>query len=229
MATQLPASLRRDDLLSDEEILQRVRGGDGAAYELLMRRYNQRMYRAVRAILGDEADVEDVMQDAYLAAYRELGGFEGRARFSTWLIRIAVNRALDRRRRSGRAVALDESALERELVAALRAHARDPEQELGARQLAECLERAIDDLPEPFRTAYVLREVEGLQARDTAECLGIPESTVHTRVHRARRLLREALGDAVDGAARDGFRFGGERCDRVVAAVLQRLAAAPAR
>jgi RNA polymerase sigma-70 factor (ECF subfamily) len=211
---------------SDEEIVEQVRGGQTAAYEILMRRHNQRVYRAVRAILGDQAEVEDVMQDAYLAAYRHLGSFAGRARFSTWLVRIAVNCAVDRFRQSGRFVAFDptqEDALAREIGVAAHDGERDPEQQAGDRELVGRLESAIARLPPVYRVAYVLREVEELSPADAAECLGIPEATVKTRVHRARLLLREALGRDAGAKVSSAFRFDGERCDRVVAAVLAKL------
>jgi RNA polymerase sigma-70 factor, ECF subfamily len=206
--------------LCDEDALARARSGDYACYELLMRRYNQRVYRAVRAILRDESDVEDVMQETYLAAFRHLDGFAGRARFSSWLVRIAVNRALDRRRHAGRSVPFDPMREDPETAHA--APGRDPEQELGARELVRLLEAAIEALPQHFRTAYVLRELEGMELADAARCLGVEAATVKTRVHRARRLLREALGREIEPIAADVFRFGGERCDRVVAAVLSR-------
>jgi RNA polymerase sigma-70 factor (ECF subfamily) len=204
--------------LCDEDALARARNGDGASYELLMRRYNQRVYRAVRAILRDESDIEDVMQETYLAAFRHLDGFAGRARFSSWLVRIAVNRALDRRRRAARSLSLD--PLREDSAPAEASLARDPEQELGARELVGLLEAAIETLPENFRAAYVLRELEGMDLADAARCLGVEAATVKTRVHRARRLLREALGREIEPIAAEIFRFGGERCDRVVAAVL---------
>jgi RNA polymerase sigma-70 factor (ECF subfamily) len=205
--------------------VERVRQGDAASYEILMRRHNQRLYRAVRAILGDESDVEDVMQEAYLAAYRHLDGFAGRARFSTWLIRIAVNQAIDRLRRAGRVLPFDPGtvdALERAAGAAPR-RGDDPEQGAGDRELARLLERAIGELPAAFRAVYVLRELEGMETGEAAESLGIDEGTVKTRLHRARLRLREALGRDLGVLPEDVFRFGGERCDRVVASVLERI------
>jgi len=211
----------------DEEIVARVRAGEIALFEVLMRRYNQRLYRAVRAILRDEGDVEDALQEAYLSAYAHLDGFEGRARFSTWLVRIAINHAIDRRRKSARSVLFDPGAdgTFAPLVAAASrsGRGRDPEALSGARELALLLEDAIDALPEPFRTVYVLREVEGLDTADAARCLGIGRITVKTRLHRARRLLQARLPrDAMD-AAPQAFGFGSTRCDRVVGAVLARL------
>src|SRR5262245_16403264 len=166
------------------------------------------------------------MQEAYLSAFRRLADFAGRARFSTWLIRIAINAALDRLRKSGRFVPFDptlEEARTHVLDACHAARSRDPEQHAGARELGRMLEVAIEALPAPYRTAYVLRELEGMPAIDAAECLGVEEGTVKPRVHRAKRLLREALSREVDDAS-DLFPFGGARCDRVVAAVLCSLA-----
>jgi RNA polymerase sigma-70 factor (ECF subfamily) len=214
----------RPEDLPDDELVALVRGGDASAYRFLLQRHNRRVYRAVRAVLGEERDVEDVMQEAYLSAYRALEGFEARSRFATWLIRIAVNCAIDRRRRAAPAVPLDavpEAALARlgpptvELV--------DPERRVGARELEVRLEGAIDALPEAFRAVYVLREIEGLGTFDTAACLGLEEATVRTRFHRARRLLREALGDEIAAAA-EFMPFGGERCARVTGGVLAALA-----
>ena len=211
--------------LSDDDALARARGGDRACYELLMRRNNRRVYRAVRAILRDESDVEDVMQETYLAAFRHLDAFAGRARFSSWLVRIAVNRALDRLRRAGRSVPFDptrEDAAAHQVGMTDGHAASNPEQQLGARELVRLLEDAIEALPDPYRSAYVLRELEGMEIADAAECLGVEAGTVKTRVHRARRLLRTALGREIDPVADELFRFGGERCDRVVATVLAR-------
>jgi RNA polymerase sigma-70 factor (ECF subfamily) len=220
------SQLRAD--LSDEQIVGRVCAGESAAYELLVRRYNQRLYRVVRTILRDETEVEDVMQETYFAAFRHLSGFAGRARFSTWLIRIAINGALDRLRKSGRFVPFDPTLAEtraRLLHACDAERARDPEQQTGERELGRLLEVAIEALPAPFRTAYVLRELEGMPAGDAAECLGVEEATVKTRVHRAKRLLREALCREL-GDISQLFPFGGERCGRMVAAVRIRIAEA---
>lgn len=216
-----PMSAADDASLSDDDALTRARAG----YEVLMRRYNQRVYRVVRAILRDDGEVEDVMQETYLAAFCHLGGFESRSRFSTWLIRIAVNRALDRLRRRQRYETFDptsEDAAAHAIGLPYAPAARTPEQQVGARELDRLLEEAVEALPAAYRTAYMLRELEGMETADVAECLGIPAATVKTRVHRARRLLREALGRDLHAAA-GAFRFGGERCDRIVGALLQRI------
>lgn len=214
-------------LLSDEEVIARVIAGDAALYEILMRRNNQRLYRAVRAVLHDESEVEDVLQETHLAAYDNLAGFAGRARFSTWLVRIAVNKAIDQRRRSGRVLPLDAPDPAphqgRPGMQVLATHSTDPEQESASLEAAALLGRAIDALPLHYRTVYVLREIEDLDTREVAECLMLPEATVKTRLHRARSMLRDALDRDLGGVARRTFTFGGPRCDALVAAVLPRL------
>ena len=227
MTAAQPSLLEQNAGLSDEEIVARVQGGELALYEILMRRHNQQAYRAVRSILREEGEVEDVVQEAYFSAYRHLAEFEGRARFSTWLVRIAINAALDRRRQRARLVVLDPAAEER--LEARRgpsgggSDGDDPERLAARRELAHLLERAIDTLPESFRVVYMLREVEGMSTQETAESLALEVNTVKTRLHRARSMLRDRLYRNFDRAAFQAFPFGAERCDRIVAAVLHRL------
>jgi len=200
----------------DHEVVSRVKAGDTALFEVLMRRYNQRLYRAARAIVRDDREAEDVMQDAYVRAYEHLAQFAGEARFSTWLTRIAVHEALARVRRRGRFVDLEE------VMPAVPSPARGPEQRAADGELRRVLEAAIDELPDVYRCAFMLREVEGLSTAETGECLDIPPETVKTRLHRARGLLRRSL-EARLGEAATVFQFGFARCDRVVAAVLARI------
>ncbi len=204
--------------LTDEEAVRRVVAGDSAFFEILMRRHNQRIYRAVRAVLGSEEDVEDVMQQAYLNAYQHLAGFAGEARFSTWLTRIAVNEALARRRKRGLVQGDDEMTL---TLADDRTP--DPEQQASAAELREVMEREVAALPDAFRTIFVLREVEGLSTAEAAACLGISEDLAKTRLHRARTQLRENLYRRAGVTLSSIFAFGNERCDRVVANVMARL------
>lgn len=215
--------------LSDDDVVTRVCAGELELYELLMRRHNQQVYRAVRAILRHESDVEDVVQEAYVSAYRHLAKFEGRSRFSTWLVRIAVHAALDRRRRRARLVSLDPDGDPTSTASdgpwPRRSERDDPEAQSARRELARLLEKAIDALPEPFRVVFVLRELEGMDTEETAQSLELAPGTVKTRLHRARGLLRERLTQDVDAAALEAFPFGAERCDRLVAAVLRRLGA----
>ncbi len=195
---------------TDEQLLVRVRAGDVDRFEVLMRRYNQRLYRAARAIVRDDAEAEDVVQDAWVRAFSHLGQFEGRASVATWLTRIAVHEALARVRQNGRRAPLEEAA------PALVMTAQGPEQQAADREVGRLLERAVDALPDGCRAAFVFREIEGLSTADTAAALDISEESVKTRLHRARRQLRRTLYD-------DAFRFLGARCDRTVAAVMARI------
>ena len=204
--------------MSDEEAVRRVVDGDSAFFEILMRRHNQRIYRAVRAVLGSDDEVEDVMQQAYLNAYQHLPRFAGEARFSTWLTRIAVNEALARRRKC---VFVQEDDDMTHTLADERTP--DPEQQAGAAELREVMEREVAALPDAFRTIFVLRDVEGLSTAEAAECLGISEDLAKTRLHRARTHLRENLYRRAGITLASIFAFGNERCDRVVASVMGRV------
>ena len=208
--------------LSDDEVVRRVVGGDTALFEILMRRHNQRIYRAVRAVLGNDDDVEDVMQQAYLNAYQALPRFEGNARFSTWLTRIAVNEALARRRKRGLTVTVAQEDDEMTLTV-VDERTPDPEQQAGAAELREVMEREVAALPDAFRAIFVLREVEGLSTAEAAACLGISEDLAKTRLHRARTQLRENLYRRAGITLASIFAFGNERCDRVVASVMARV------
>lgn len=210
---------------SDEELAHRVSGGETALFEVLMRRYNARVYRAVRALVRDEDEAEDVMQQAYVLAFTHLDQFQGSARFSTWLIRIAVNEALQYLRKRSRLVAIDGGADE-ELEAGMKLLERntsDPERQTSERELARLMESTIDALPAPYRMVFMLREVDGLSTAETAEVLSVSLDVVKTRLHRARALLREALETRLGGQLQEVFSFQAPRCDRVVAAVMARL------
>jgi RNA polymerase sigma-70 factor, ECF subfamily len=210
--------------LSDVDVVRRVREGETALFEVLMRRYNQRIYRVVRAIVKDPAEAEDVMQQAYLNAYRHLDQFAGLASVSTWLTKIAVYEALGRVRRRRPTTSLDEQDTEgTTLMDSLRSPALNPEQILLAQESSGLLETAITELPDVYRTVFMLREVEGLSTEETADCLGLNQDTVKTRLHRARRELRRRLSERVSAAAPRAFELHAVRCDRVVANVLAAL------
>src|SRR6266705_91825 len=215
--------------LSDPELAQRIASGDREAFELLMRRHNQMLYRTARSILRDEAEAEDAVQEAYLLAYRGMSGFRGEAKLSTWLVRIVVNEAIGRTRKRNRGAEIiqlgsetqeDSEAAEGNMDETL------PEQPEGAAQRAQTrrlLESKIDELPDAFRTVFVLRALEELSVEESAVALGIPEATVRSRFFRARGLLREALSKEIDLAYGDAFAFAGARCDRIVAGVMAEL------
>jgi RNA polymerase sigma-70 factor (ECF subfamily) len=205
---------------TDEEILARVAAGDVESFELVMRRYNRRLFRAVRAILKDDAEVEDVIQEAYVSAYAHLADFSGRARFSTWLTRIAVHEAFGRLRKRRRSEPWDGTTGEDE---AMTTPVPSPEQHASDGELRKLLERVVDTLPEAFRTVFVLRAVEQLSVAETSEVLGIPEDTVKTRLHRARGLLQSRIEAQVGDRVPELYDFQGAQCDAIVASVLGRL------
>ncbi|HYM09133.1 MAG TPA: RNA polymerase sigma factor [Bryobacterales bacterium] len=212
------------DLMTDQEVVDRVLHGDTPLFEILMRRYNQRVYRVARAVLGSDAEAEDVMQEAWVRAYTHLQQFAGRARFSTWLARIAAHEAYARARRSGRTEPIDGASLEGAgLMSALSSPTRDPERQVLDRELSLVLEAAIEALPEIYRSVFVLREIEGVSTAETGECLGITEEAVKARLHRARALLRAKLYTRFGAAAAGVFHFHFPRCDRVVQDVFRRL------
>ena len=217
------AVLERWNALSDEQIVTQVCAGQTALFEVLMRRHNERIYRAARAIVRDEAEAEDVMQQAYVNAYAHLQQFDGRAKFSTWLTRIAVNEAIGRARRRGRYEPFDEDAGNHVNAMFPMRTTPDPEKTTFTRELRGILEAAVDTLPDGQREVFMLRQVEGLSTTETAECLGISEDVVKTRLVRARAAIREQLFERVGATAAASFAFERPRCDRVVAAVLARI------
>jgi RNA polymerase sigma-70 factor, ECF subfamily len=226
---QQPASKAIDKDLPDAEIVRRIAAGDQHAFELLMRRYNRVLYRTARSILRDDAEAEDVLQEAYLLAYRAIGKFRGDARLSTWLIRIVANEAIARsRKRSRRAQVIrldgdmdwDSEGAEAHMDEAT---SEQPERSVLRAETRHLIEKKIDELPDAFRTVFVLRALEEMTVEEAALCLGIPEATVRTRFFRARGLLREALSREIDFALEEAFAFDGGRCDRIVAGVLARI------
>ncbi len=213
--------------LTDDQIVARVLAGETQLFEHVMRRYNPRIYRITRAILKNDAEAEDAMQDAYVQAFTNLAGFEGRASFATWLTRIAVHAALGRVRRT-KNIAVVEDLDEMQLAPenhpmSSRAMAKSPEINADHRELRPILEAAIDELPEHYRTVFVLRAVEDLDVAEAAAALDLQEETVRTRFFRARALLKESLLQKIDGVTHDVYALHLSRCDRIVAAVLARI------
>jgi RNA polymerase sigma-70 factor (ECF subfamily) len=191
---------------------------DPAAFEQLMRRHNRALYRTARSIVKDDSEAEDVLQEAYILAFRGMQNFRGESSMATWLTRIVINEAIARTRRSSKAeiIQLDGEAVMDE-------RNEQPEQALLRGEARRLIEQKIDGLPDAFRTVFVLRALEEMSVEETAACLDIPEATVRTRYFRARGLLREALSRELDIALEDAFAFDGARCDRIVANVLKRL------
>jgi RNA polymerase sigma-70 factor (ECF subfamily) len=218
-----------DSGLSDVDLVRRIAGHDPAAFELLMRRHNQSLYRTARSIVKDDAEAEDVLQDAYLLVFRGIESFRGDAQLSTWLTRIVVNSAIAKLRKSSRwaeVIRLDGDMGQHngaEEVSMSAEGLESPERAAMRAQTRHLLEQKIDELPDAFRTVFVLRALEEMTGKEVAVCLDLPEATVRTRFFRARGLLREALSREIDFAYEEAFSFDGARCDRIVAGVLERL------
>ena len=216
--------LERWSGLTDEDIVLRVLQGQTALFEVLMRRHNERIYRAVRAILRGDQGAEDVMQQAYVNAYSHLRQFDGRAAFATWLTRIAVNEAISQARKQGRYEPIDS---EEEVVESIPSTSvtPDPERLAFARELAALLEAAVEELPDGCREVFVLREVQGMSTSETAAVLDVTDDAVKTRLSRAKATLRRELLERAGLGAPHTFTFHQSRCDRVVAAVFGKIGA----
>jgi RNA polymerase sigma-70 factor (ECF subfamily) len=215
--------------LSDEAIVKRVRAGERALFEILMRRHNRRLYRTARAVLRDEYEVEDVMQQAYINAFTHLHQFEERSQFSTWLTRITLNEAFGRRRKMRQTASFERTSSDAEdepgaFMDAIRSPQPDPERQAYAEELSRVLEDAVDALPETYRTVFMLRDIEGLSTSEAGESLGLGEEAVKTRLHRARAMIRHSMTERFGAVTAGAFDFQAPRCNRVVAAVLARIA-----
>lgn len=211
----------------DAELAVRIAAGEHAAFEALMRRHNRALFRTARAILRDDAEAEDALQEAYLQAYRAIGTYRAEAKLSTWLARIVANEALMRvRKRARRAeiVPMQAGVTETQINEIPDDNMNEtPERSAQRTEMRRLLEAQIDALPDDYRVVFVLRAVQELSVEETAEALGIPQATVRTRLFRARSLLREGLATKIDVACEEAFSFAGERCDRIVANVLERV------
>jgi RNA polymerase sigma-70 factor (ECF subfamily) len=219
--TEQPFSSKAISVAADEEIVKRVVEGDSTSFEILMRRYNPRVYRTVRAILGGEDEVEDAMQQVYLQAFANLAGFENRSRFSTWITSIAVNEAIARLRR--RRIGVVAIGAEDDVIEQIPASGPSPESIAMTSEVRAILESEISQLPETYRTVLVLREVEGLSTEETAECLGIQPDAVKQRLHRARASLRDAIFERAGVSLASLVPFEAPRCNRIVAHVMEAL------
>jgi RNA polymerase sigma-70 factor (ECF subfamily) len=216
------ADVRTEEPLSDEQVVSQVLAGQTAMFEIVMRRHNQRLYRVARAILRDDAEAEDVMQDAYVRAYEHLSQFAGAAKFSTWLTRIAVHEALARRHRRNRYEELDHTS-EQDPMERFAALTPNPEQQTSNSELRQMLEQAVAELPEPYRAVFMLRDVEEMSTSEAAYALEITEQNVKVRLHRARALLRRNLYARAGAERTQAFTFHAVRCDRVVKNVFERI------
>ena len=218
-STTLPAS--RDD----QDLVALTLSGCQEAFEAIMRRNNQRLFRLARSIVNNDSDAEEILQESYIRAYTRLAGFRGDASLSTWLGRIVVNEALGRLRHNRARPVFEplDTVVEDTTVVPFTRLPKGPEHNVLNADLRRLLETEIDRLPEAFRTVFMLREVEQLSVQETAQLLDIPPATVKTRCFRARQVLREALSEHIETQGREAFAFLGTRCDRMVSRVMQRL------
>lgn len=217
-----------DPKTPDPELARRVADGDREAFKVMMKRHNQALFRTARAILKNDEEAEDSVQESWLLAHRSMGSFRGDAKLSTWLVRIAVNESLGRLRRSRRSaevipMSVDDTDVPMQENMPDESHAAAPEVQALRGEVRKLIESRIDKLPDAFRTVFVLRAVEEMSVEETAAALDIPQATVRTRFFRAKSLLRESLSREMDVAVEGAFSFLGERCDRIAAAVLARL------
>ncbi len=217
------------ETLDDETLVERARSRDGFAVQIIMQRHNRRLFRVARSVLHDDAEAEDVVQEAYFRAFTHLDSFRGNAQLSTWLTRIALNEALGRLRRRRITVSLkdidtiNDQGEARVIYLSAARQDSDPEATAVRAEVRRLLERAVDQLPASFRMVFVLRDIEEMSIEETASQLGLRPETVKTRLHRARRLLRQSLDRTLSSAVRDVFPCAGTRCTRITEAVLERL------
>jgi RNA polymerase sigma-70 factor, ECF subfamily len=215
--------------LQDVDLVALVRRGSGSAFAAIMTRYNQRLYRVARGVVRDDAEAEDVLQEAYVCAFAALPGFRGDAGLATWLTRIVLNEAVGRVRRRRPIVELEaldravETGDSRVIMFPGVSPGADPEQAAARSEVRRLLEGAVDDLPEAFRMVFVMRDIDEMSIEETAATLGILPETVKTRLHRARRLLRKNLDEKLSPVLKDTFPFQGARCARITETVLARL------
>ena len=211
----------------DAELVRRALARDDTAFRIIMERHNRRLYRIARGILRNDTEAEDVVQEAYVSAFTHLGGFRGDSSLATWLSRITMNEALGRLRRERLAVDLDTFEAQRTEAQIIQfpqtVTSDDPERTMAQREILQLVERATDNLPEIFRIVFITRVIEGMSVEETADLLGLRPETVKTRLHRARRLVREQLDKQIGPVLMEAFPFAGRRCERMTNAVMQRL------
>jgi RNA polymerase sigma-70 factor (ECF subfamily) len=206
-------------------LMRRALARDPNAFRAIIKTHNQRLYRIARGVVRNDTEAEDIVQEAYMRAFANLGAFRGEASLSTWLSRIVINEALGRLRKRKRVVAMPENP-EAEIIRFPLSDwntGDDPERTMAQRQILALVERATDSLPDVYRTVFVARVIEGLSIEETADLLGVRAETVKTRLHRARALVRRALDDEIGPVLLDAFPFAGRRCERLTQAVMKRL------
>lgn len=227
---QLRTHLVNIAVISDDaDLVRRALARDGDAFRTIMQTYNRRLYRIARSILRNESEAEDVVQEAYVRAFTHLESFRGDSSLATWLARIVMNEALGRlraRRPTVDITAYEARGIEAEIIQFPNTVRSDPERTMAQRELLQLVEQATDKLPEVYRTVFITRVIEGMSIEDTAELLGLRPETVKTRLHRARRLVREQLDRQIGPVLMDAFPFAGKRCQRMTEVVMNRVGVA---
>lgn len=222
-----PLQIERPNRSAESELIRRAVRKDEAAIRAILQANNRRLYRVARSIVRDDGEAEDVLQEAYLRAFSALAEFRGESSLATWLTRIVLNEALQRRRRRTELAAAQIDPprhLAAQIIPFPTGHQTvDPERAMAQREICQLLEHAIDELPDEFRTVLVARVIEDMSIEETASLLGLRPETVKTRLHRARRLLKAALADHIGPLFSDVFPFAGRRCERMTDAVVKRL------
>ena len=207
---------------SEMQLVRRALAREGNAFRTIMKTHNQRLYRIARGVVRNDAEAEDIVQEAYVRAFAHLDAFRGDSSLATWLSRIVINEALGRLRKRRRTVAMPANS-QAEIIQFPLNSSDDPERTMAQRQILDLVERATDSLPDIYRTVFVARVIEGLSIEETAELLGVRPETVKTRLHRARALVRKALDDQIGPVLLDAFPVAGRRCERLTSAVMRRL------
>jgi len=226
--TQSTVQRTADTLADERNLVERAKSGDQSAFRAIMEQNNRRLYRVARAVMKDDTEAEDVVQETYLRAFFNLSKFRGESSLTTWLTRIALNEALGRKRKQRAMVTLETVETAQQTSAQIIQFPAmntetDPERSAAQNEIQRLLERAMDALPEPFRVVFVMRDVEEMSIEETAFHLGIRPQTVKTRLHRARRLLRQSLDGELASTLKETYPFAGARCARITEAVLSRL------
>ena len=226
--TQSTVQRTAGTLTDERNLVERVKSGDQSAFRAIMEKNSRRLYRVARAVMRDDTEAEDVVQETYLRAFSNLATFRGESSLTTWLTRIALNEALGRKRRQRATVTLASVETAQETNAQIiqfpaMSTETDPERTAAQHEIRRLLERAMDALPEPFRLVFVMRDVEEMSIEEAASQLGIRPETVKTRLHRARRLLRQSLDGQLASTLKDTFPFAGARCAHITEAVLSQL------
>jgi len=215
-----------DETTSDDVLVRAAQGGDNRAFRAILTKYNRRLYRIARGILRNDTEAEDAVQEAYVSAFTHLATFRGDSSLATWLSRIVMNESLGRlrtRRPMAELAEVETPGQAAEIIQFPNTARTDPERTMAQRELLRLVERVTDELPDVYRTVFVTRVIEGMSVEDTAELLGIRIETVKTRLHRARKLVREHLDREIGPVMLDAFPFAGKRCERMTENVMQRL------